>query len=624
MDTHILFETIYNQSPISTQVFAPNGDTVMVNKAWERLWQINFKKLKHYNVLADHQLIEQGIMKYIKRGFKGETVAIPAIKYEPAKSVHVESAPYRWISAIMYPIKNAEGKITFLVLQHEDITERKHFEESLKESQELFKATWDSAADAMVLSDAEGIVIEANKAYFTLYGYKPKEIIGESFAIIFPAASRADVISQYKNIFKQNKTPGNVETTVQTRNGTERIVESSYSFIEKDNKRIAMLSIIRDITEQKHIDDALRLSEERHRLALAAGKIGVWEWDIEHGKLIWSDRIFEIYGAHPKKFIPNLKNFAQLIHPEDKERTELAIKQALDGTKQYDITYRILTLEGETRWIKTSATVLHDTKGKPIRMLGATSDVTEQMMLDQDKNDFISIATHELKTPVTSLKVYAETLQRRFTKHDDEISANQLGKMNAQLDKLTSLISDLLDTTKIESGKLQMTKERFVFDDLVQEIAEELQRTTDKHTITIKNKTKTIVYADRERLGQVLTNLISNAIKYSPHAKQIIISQSATPQHIRLCVKDFGVGIPKNKIPKLFNRFYRVNGPNNNTFPGLGLGLYISSEIIKRLGGKIWVESTLGKGSSFCFQLPVNAPVQKVNRSLAEEEIKHE
>lgn len=620
-----LFETIFLQSPISTQIFSPNGDTIRVNDAWEKLWKIPFKKLKHYNVLQDKQLVDTGVMPYIKRGFKGETVLIPAIRYEPSKTVKIpKTVAYRWVQAIMYPIKDSEGKIQYVVLQHEDITERKQFEENLKASQLRFQATWEASVNAMVLSDADGIVLEANSAYFKLYGFKPQEVIGKSFFIIFSPEIQKMALKEYKKTFQQVKKPGVTEANIVMKDGTQRIVESKYSFIEQNKKRIAMLSVIRDITKEKKAEYELRLSEERHRLAVKAGKIGVWDWDIKNKKLIWSERIYEIYGTNSKQFTVNFANFSKLIHPEDKKFAELAIKQALDGTKPYNITYRILTLSGETRWIKTSATVQRDAAGKPIRMLGATSDVTEQIALDKDKNDFISIATHELKTPVTSLKAYAETLERKFKKNNDDFSAAQLGKMNAQLDKLTSLISDLLDTTKIESGKLQMSIESFSFDALVQEIVEELQRTTEKHSIIIDKKTKKRITSDRERLGQVLTNLISNAIKYSPHTEKILITTTSTAKYVQVDVKDFGVGIPKAKQAKLFQRFYRVSGPDGNTFPGLGLGLYISSEIVKRLRGKIWVESTLGKGSVFSFQLPLNPKIAKGNNTLAEQEMKHD
>jgi PAS domain S-box-containing protein len=348
-------------------------------------------------------------------------------------------------------------------------------------------------------------------------------------------------------------------------------------------------------------------SAERLRLALEAGRIGVWDWDIQKNTIEWSDRVYAFYGATRDTFDVTYENFSKHIHPDDKVMTDEAILKAVEGSQEYNIVYRIITLDGQTRWISSRAVVTRDVSGKPLRMLGATSDVTEQKKIEQDKNDFVSIATHELKTPVTSIKAYAQVLEKKFHRIGDASSAIQLAKMNAQLDKLTSLIADLLDATKIESGQLQMHEERFDFDVLVSEIVEELQRTTEKHTIIVEGKTDKKIVADKERIGQVLTNLISNAIKYSPHSEKILVQPSVINKNIQLCIQDFGVGIPKEKQTQVFERFYRVSGPKEITFPGLGLGLYISSEILKRMGGKIWVESEVGKGSTFCFTLPLSA-----------------
>lgn len=223
---------------------------------------------------------------------------------------------------------------------------------------------------------------------------------------------------------------------------------------------------------------------------------------------------------------------------------------------------------------------------------------------DIKKNEFIGLISHELKTPVTSVKAFAQVLQRRFARSGDEQAATLLLKMDAQLDKLSGLIADIVDVTKLETGRLQYHKEYFDYNELVQEIVEQMQRTTAKHTIvTHLDKTKSL-YADRNRIGQVLINLITNAIKYSPQADRIIVKTQAGKDDITLCIQDFGVGIPKEAQDKVFNQFYRVDGKNETTFSGMGLGLYVSAEIIKRHKGKIWVTSEKGKGSTFCFTLP--------------------
>ena len=231
--------------------------------------------------------------------------------------------------------------------------------------------------------------------------------------------------------------------------------------------------------------------------------------------------------------------------------------------------------------------------------------VAERRELERQKDEFIVMANHELKTPVTSLKGFAQILQRRFAKAGDEESARLLLKMDAQLNKLTSLIEDLLDVTRIEAGKLQFHKTSFPFDELVDEIIEEVQHVTEKHTILREGLAQKMVYADKDRIGQVITNFLSNAIKYSADSHEITVNTSATNHHVTLSVQDFGLGIAKEQQPYVFERFYRVAGAIERTYPGLGIGLYISREIIKRQDGNIWVTSEKGKGSTFGFTLPV-------------------
>lgn len=233
--------------------------------------------------------------------------------------------------------------------------------------------------------------------------------------------------------------------------------------------------------------------------------------------------------------------------------------------------------------------------------------------LEIQKDNFIGIASHELKTPVTSIKAYGQMLQAILRKKGERNAVETLKKIDAQINKLTNLIEELLDVTKIQSGRLEFHEEKFDFNGLINEIVDEIQVTTQKHKL-IKQLDKTMaIIGDRERIGQVITNLITNAVKYSPESDKIIIKSISAKDFITLQVQDFGIGIPKDKKNKVFQQFYRVNKPGNNTIPGLGLGLYISSEIIKYQGGRIWAESTEGKGSTFSFSLPL-----KQNSVLAE------
>ena len=233
-------------------------------------------------------------------------------------------------------------------------------------------------------------------------------------------------------------------------------------------------------------------------------------------------------------------------------------------------------------------------------------DVTKRKELERQKDEFIGIASHELKTPVTSIKAYNQVLQKRFERTGNTQAVQLLEKMDKQIDKLSVLINDLLDVTKIEAGKLKLNPEHFVYQELVAEVVEEMQRTTDKQNLVLNIDTDASITADRYRIGQVLVNLLSNAIKYSPLSDTIIISVSEEDDQLLTTVQDFGVGISLDKLDKIFERFYRVGGDKQETYPGLGLGLYISAEIIRRHHGTIWVESTKGDGSLFHFTLPIH------------------
>jgi len=222
------------------------------------------------------------------------------------------------------------------------------------------------------------------------------------------------------------------------------------------------------------------------------------------------------------------------------------------------------------------------------------------------RDEFISVASHELKTPVTSVKMFTQVLKKHSEQIGDIKAVNHLTKMDKQLNKLTELIYDLLNVSKIQAGKMEFRQELFDFDTAVREVIDVLQQSVEKHKLIIEGKTGKKVYGDAERIGQVVNNLVSNAVKYSPKAIKVEIRLSTNKQCVQVSIQDFGIGMSKEHLERIFERFYRIYDTTDKTFPGLGIGLYISSEIVKRHGGKLWVESEIGKGSTFSFSLPID------------------
>jgi len=224
---------------------------------------------------------------------------------------------------------------------------------------------------------------------------------------------------------------------------------------------------------------------------------------------------------------------------------------------------------------------------------------------ENKKDEFISIASHELKTPLTSVKGYMQLLQRSLNKDDKTIAQNHLDKASIQLEKLNELIVDLLDISKIESGKLKFNMKLFCADNMVNNAIEMMQQSNPGFTINKLGKTDEMIYGDEMRLEQVVINFISNAIKYAPGTNQVNVTVNIKDGKLYLAVKDFGIGIPKEQQHKIFDKFYRVE-ENSNRFNGLGIGLYICSEIINRHGGKVGVNSVLDEGSEFYFIIPID------------------
>lgn len=257
------------------------------------------------------------------------------------------------------------------------------------------------------------------------------------------------------------------------------------------------------------------------------------------------------------------------------------------------IGHKILLLNARRLALESNASLI----------LLAFEDVTERMELSQRKDDFIGMASHELKTPLTSIKTYVHLLLRRWEQAGDERSRTVLTKIDTQLNALARLIGEMLDITQMETGVLSFHEEVFDLTALVAEVVEGVQLTTERHQIHTQGEGPIQISADRERTGQVLTNLLTNAIKYTPQGGEVVVRYEVEEESIRLSVQDHGIGIPQEHQGHIFERFYRAVSEPHHTFAGLGLGLYLSAEIVARQAGEIWVKSQEGEGSTFFFTL---------------------
>jgi len=246
----------------------------------------------------------------------------------------------------------------------------------LRESEQYIHAIWENASDAMAISAPDGTVFAANPAYFRLYGYLPEEIIGKDFSIIFPKEHRVVAQGMYNYIFQSPTISPSFETTIIRSDGTERCVESSYSFISQNGSRIAMISIVRDITERKKVEEELRISRLKLHLALEMSHLGSWDWHIVSDTIRWSANLEVSLGLVPASSTLRYAAFLEMVHPQDRVQIEQEIKHALEDGADIAADFRTVSSDGTIRRIKTQGEVLFDDDGKPIRMIGVCQIIT--------------------------------------------------------------------------------------------------------------------------------------------------------------------------------------------------------------------------------------------------------
>ncbi len=320
-----------------------------------------------------------------------------------------------------------------------------------------------------------------------------------------------------------------------------------------------------------------------------------------------SNGSIEFVNQHWFDYSPNEKIFPE-SHPDDPNIQQSLNRMYKDGTP--------LKMEVRIRRIYEDVYRCHLLRVLPViendtivKWVGTFTDIEEQKEVERKKDEFLSIASHELKTPLTSIKAYMQLLERSFESNINlsEESSKYLQRTQIQLDKLHKLIADLLDISKIESGKLKFNKKIFSLEPLVDSTIDIIRQTNHDFKITKTGSADVKVFGDDMRIEQVLMNYLTNAIKYSPERKEISIECSVIDNGSMICltVKDHGVGVPREKQGSLFNKFYRVE-ETSHRFQGLGLGLYICSEIINRHDGKFGLKSSDGEGSSFYFCLPIH------------------
>lgn len=500
------------------------------------------------------------------------------------------------------PVSDDDGKINGVLVVCTENTEKVLAYAKLAESERNLRNVILQSPVAMCILRGSSLSIEiANEKMLELWGVST-DVINKPLFEGVPTASGQGFEQLLENVLSTGESFSASALQFQLlRNGKmEKIyVNLLYQALrETDSSISGVFAVAIDITEEIEIRHKIELAEERTRVAIGASGMGTFDKDLLTGEMITSPRFDEIFGFE------NSVAFAAYetsIHPEDQEIRKKA-HEKLEQTGKLYYESRIIRKDKSLRWIRVEGTIHKDREGNALRLIGVVADITDIKYLLKQKDDFIGVASHELKTPVTTIKAYTQILEEMLAEKGAPPELAIINKVGKQVDKLNARINDMLDATKMVSGRLEHNYSNFNFDELIKETVSDIQLTMTKKIGMDLSAGNTNVHADKVKVEQVIVNLLNNANKFSPQADKIIVRTYTKDQYIYCSIQDFGIGINRENLEKIFQQFYRIN---SNSFPGIGLGLYISSEIITREGGKIWAESQEGEGSTFSFCLPV-------------------
>jgi signal transduction histidine kinase len=340
------------------------------------------------------------------------------------------------------------------------------------------------------------------------------------------------------------------------------------------------------------------------KIAISSANIGTWFFDQETQTFLPSARMKELFGFLPDEEM-SFDAAINQIPEKYKQKVISTMKEAANKNEPFYMEYPAIGFHDKIqRWLRIMGGV-----DKPTDTIchfsGVIMDITEQKQNELRRSKFIGMVSHELKTPLTTLKAYIQLLSKWAKQKKDNLTIGTLTKLEKQVKKMTIMINGFLNLSGVESGKIHLKKQYFLLNELVKEVIEESNDITSDHNITLIADNDIKVYADREKIEQVIVNLVSNAIKYSDKGMPVEISCDQNEVVAKLSVRDKGMGIEQKYISKLFKPHSRIKTTQTEKISGFGIGLYLCTEIIKYHGGQIDVETEIGKGSTFWFTLPM-------------------
>ncbi len=564
---------------------------------------------------------------------------------------------YRWHLGRSTPLTDDAGRVVRRLGTVTDITAQKAAAERLR----YYELLIERMSDAVITTDLDWLIQGWNPGATRLYGWTADEVIGRSAIGVLGTVLPGDAADQrpwQTALVERREWSGEV---VQRRrdNAPIRVAASLTIITDADGTPLGLTAINRDVTDQHHLAENLRFLAETSKVLgssldyrttlTTVAQLGVPEiadWctvdmladsgaierlavaHIDPDKVAWAEELYQANPPDPDAptglphvlrsgeavFYPVITDEMLAAGAKSAEELELARRLALASVMIVPLTIQGRTIgalsfvaaESGRHYTASDLAFAEEVASRAALAVENARHYTAARTAIAVRDEFMALASHELKTPVTSLKMYGQVLQRQAARRGEPDLVERLGRMDRQIDKLTGLINDLLDVARIRGGQLEYVDVAVDLNAVVREVVGDLQPATTKHQIAVEGQIDGTVWGDRERLGQVVTNLLTNAIKYSPQADRVLVHLGQDERGATIEVQDFGIGIDEEHWPHIFAQFYRVSDPSEKTFPGLGIGLYISSEIVRRHRGTIQIASEIGVGTTFIVALPLS------------------
>jgi PAS domain S-box-containing protein len=549
----------------------------------------------------DDRAIYQSLLERAAQGFSFE-VDLRIVRLD---------GEIRYIEARGEPgIFDQSGELIGLFGTVLDVTDRKRVEEKLRRSEFALREAQKVAHVGSWQWDSETNQVVWSEEIYRIHGIDP--------SIPPPTAQDDDYVHPddreiHRSIVAASLAgqPYEVDLRIIRPDGEIRHVEArgALGIRNEQGELIGLFGTVLDVTDRKLVEEKLRRSEANLARAQKIAHIGSWEYDIATDVTTWSEELYRIHQLNPDQPAPTAEEVVQLIHPDDRWIDREGIKAPLLAGKFCEAALRIIRQDGESRHIEVRGEPLFGPDGEMTGFAGTVTDITERYELERLKTEFISVVSHELRTPLTSMQVALSLLNGGLVDPSSENGRNMLHRANEGVDRLVRLVNDILDLERLESGRIRLQKQPCWPLALIETAIEQVQGLADCSDIDFKVTAIDLpIYADGDRLVQVLTNLLGNAIRYSPAGLEIEIGAALASDRdlLLFSVRDCGRGIPADRLDTVFDRFARVDGSDAREKSGTGLGLAICKGIIQQHRGQIWVESFLGRGSTFYFTVPIS------------------